>query len=76
VMTVMAVLILLGRWFDLYMQVMPSHWKTPQFGFLELGMAAGTCGLIWLVFVRVLSRAPLVPPHEPVLEARRGHAHH
>jgi hypothetical protein len=76
VMTVMAVLILLGRWFDLYIQVMPSHWKTPQFGLIELGMAAGTAGLIWLVFVRVLSRAPLIPPHEPVLEARRGHAHH
>jgi hypothetical protein len=75
-MTVMAVLILLGRWFDLYMQVMPSHWDGPRFGWMELGMAAGTAGLIWLVFVRGLSRAPLIPVHEPVIEARRGHAHH
>jgi hypothetical protein len=39
-------------------------------------MAAGTAGLIWLVFVRTLARAPLIPIHEPVIEARRGHAHH
>jgi hypothetical protein len=76
VMTAMAVLILAGRWFDLYMQVMPSHWDAPKFGWIELGMAAGTAGLIWLVFVRGLSRAPLIPVHEPVIEARRGHAHH
>jgi len=75
-MTAMAVLILLGRWFDLYMQVMPSHWDAPRFGWMEIGMAAGTAGLIWLVFVRGLSRAPLIPVHEPVIEARRGHAHH
>jgi hypothetical protein len=76
VMTAVAILILAGRWFDLYLQVMPSHWSSPRFGWIELGMAAGTAGLIWLVFVRVLARAPLVPVHEPVIEARRGHAHH
>ena len=76
VMTAMAVLILLGRWFDLYIQVMPSQEPSPRFGLLELGMAAGTLGLIWLVFVRGLSRAPLIPVHEPVIEARRAQAHH
>lgn len=76
VMTAMAILILAGRWFDLYIQVMPSHWDSPRFGWMELGMAAGTAGLIWLVFVRTLARAPLIPVHEPVIEARRGHAHH
>lgn len=75
-MTAMAILILLGRWFDLYIQVMPSHWDSPRFGWMEVGMAAGTAGLIWLVFVRVLARAPLIPVHEPVIEGRRGHAHH
>lgn len=76
VMTAMAILILAGRWFDLYLQVMPSHWSSPRFGWMEPAMAAGTAGLIWLVFVRVLARAPLIPVHEPVIEARRGHAHH
>jgi hypothetical protein len=76
VMTAMAILILAGRWFDLYMQVMPSHWDAPHFGWMELGMAAGTLGVIWLFFVRALSRAPLIPVHEPVIEARRAQAHH
>jgi hypothetical protein len=76
VMTAMAILILAGRWFDLYIQVMPSHWDAPRFSWMELGMAAGTVGLIWLVFARSLARAPLIPVHEPVLEARRGQPHH
>lgn len=76
VMTAMAILILAGRWFDLYIQVMPSHGGPPRFSWMELGMAAGTCGLIWLVFIAGVSRAPLIPVHEPVIEARRGQAHH
>jgi hypothetical protein len=74
VMTVISILILLGRWLDLYIIVMPSKWTSPQFGPLEIGMAAGALGLIWLVVLRGLSRAPLIPPHEPVIAARRRHA--
>lgn len=74
VMSSIAVLVLLGRWLDLYILVMPSKWKSPQFGWLEIAMAAGTAGLIYIVVVRVLSRAPLIPPHEPVIAARPGHA--
>jgi len=76
VMTAMAVLVLVGRWLDLYIIVMPAKWSAPKFGPIEIGMAAGAVGLIFLVLVRGLSRAPLIPPHEPVIEARRGHAHH
>jgi hypothetical protein len=74
VMSSIAVLVLLGRWFDLYILVMPAKWTSPQFGPLEIAMAAGTVGLIYLVVVRGLSRAPLIPPHEPVIAARAGHA--
>jgi len=74
VMSSIAVLVLLGRWLDLYILVMPAKWKSPHFGPLEIAMAAGTAGLIYLVVVRGLSRAPLIPPHEPVIAARRGHA--
>lgn len=75
VMSAVCVLVLLGRWLDLYILVMPSRWSSPRFGILEIAMAAGTAGLIYLIFVRSLSRANLVPPHEPVLALRRGHAH-
>jgi hypothetical protein len=74
VMTAICILVLLGRWLDLYLMVMPSQWEAPRFGLLEIAMAAGCSGLIFLIFVRGLSRAPLVPTHDPVVAARRTHA--
>jgi hypothetical protein len=76
VMTAMAVLILVGRWLDLYIIVMPAKWDSPHFGPIEIGMAIGTVGLIAMIVIRALSRAPLIPLHEPVIEARRQHSHH
>jgi hypothetical protein len=76
VMTAMACLILVGRWIDLYMLVMPSRWESPRFGILELAMAAGTGGMIYLIFIRGLSRAPLIPTHEPTVAAQRALEHH
>jgi hypothetical protein len=76
VMAAMSVLVLLGRWLDLYIMVMPSKWQSPRFGILELAMAAGTGGLIYLVFIRGLSRAPLISPHDPVLAVRSAQDHH
>jgi hypothetical protein len=74
VMAAMAILVLVGRWLDLYIMVMPSHWAAPRFGILEIAMAAGSGGLIYLLVVRGLSRAPLIPTHEPVVAARRARA--
>lgn len=75
VMIAMAVLVLVGRWIDVYLMVMPSHWEAPRFGPLELAMAAGTVGMIGWIVTRGLARAPLVPPHEPVLALRAGTLH-
>jgi hypothetical protein len=69
-MTAVCVLVLFGRWLDLYILVMPSHWTAPRFGVLEVAMAAGCAGLVYLIVVRALSRAPLVPTHDPVIAAR------
>jgi hypothetical protein len=75
VMLVMCIWILVGRWLDLYIMIMPSHWDAPHFGLIEIGMAAGVTGLIYLLFIRGLARAPLVPPHDPVLAIQRAHSH-
>jgi hypothetical protein len=75
VMAGIAILVLFGRWLDLYILVMPAHWPSFTIGPLEIAMAAGTGGLIYLIVVRALSRAPLVPTHEPIVAARRAHAH-
>ncbi|MEO7730175.1 MAG: hypothetical protein ABIY55_04325 [Kofleriaceae bacterium] len=74
IMIGVCMLVLAGRWLDLYIMVMPEQWTSPHVGPLELAMAAGAGGLIYLIVIRGLSRAPLVPPHEPVLAQRHAHA--
>lgn len=74
IMTGICILVLFGRWLDLYILVMPAHWTAPRVGPLEIAMAAGAAALIFLMVVRALSRAPLVPTHDPVIAARRAHA--
>lgn len=67
-------LVLFGHWLDLYLMVVPSRQAAPSFGVLELAMATGTGALLYLVFLRGLRRAPLLPPHDPILAAARPHA--
>ena len=64
-----AVVVLLGRWLDLYLVIMPSVWGAPRFGLAEPLLAAGYGALVVLLFRFHLARAPLVPPHDPVLAA-------
>jgi hypothetical protein len=71
VLAVVSVLFLLGHWLDLYLMVMPPSWAAPQFGLIELSIAAGCAALLYLFFVRGLARAPLVPTNDPVLAADR-----
>jgi hypothetical protein len=69
VLKAICVLLLGGHWLDLYLLIMPSLWSTPKIGPLEIAIAAGYLALIYLLFVRNLFRAPLLPAHEPVLAA-------
>ena len=68
-----AVLLLCGHWLDLYLLVMPSVWKTPRIGFTEIAIAGGCIALLFLVFVRTLNQASLVPLNDPVLAFERLH---
>ena len=72
IMAAMCILVLFGRWLDLYIVVMPFHWESPKVGPIEIAMAAGVVGLVYLIVVRALSRAPLVPPHDATLAALRA----
>ena len=67
-----SVLFLVGHWIDLYVLVMPSKLAAPEFGLIEPLVAAGFAALVFLVFVRGLARAPLVPTNDPVLAADRA----
>jgi hypothetical protein len=62
------VLLLVGRWLDLYLAIAPELWGAPRLGALEVGVAAGYAGLLLLLTMRGLARAPLVPRADPCLE--------
>jgi hypothetical protein len=68
-----AVLLLCGHWLDLYLLVMPSVWKVPRIGFTEIAIAGGCIALLFLVFVRTLNKASLVPLNDPILAFERLH---
>lgn len=64
----MAVLILLGRWLDLYLMILPpvTHGKAPL-PWIEFGMVAGATGLFGLAFLAWFRRAPQMPVRDPLL---------
>jgi hypothetical protein len=76
VLVKVCVVLLAGRWLDLYLMIMPSFaGKTLPIGIVEAGLAAGSFGLFVLAFLCVLRRAPLVPVRDPFLaESLHYHA--
>lgn len=76
VLKVICITVLIGRWLDLYLLVMPDKWATPKIGVFEIPIAAGYAALVYLLFTNALGRAALVPRHDPVLAFETAHAHH
>jgi hypothetical protein len=67
-------LVLLGRWLDLYVQIgpaLPGFTALPTL--LEAGILLGTVGLAGWVCQRSLARAPLIPRHDPYLAESVAH---
>jgi len=62
-----ALLVLVGRWVDLSLMILPGQGDASQLpGLLEAGLLVGTVGVFVLVVSWSLQRAPLVPLHEPL----------
>jgi len=63
-----AVLVLLGRWLDLYLMIYPSIFEgDPLFGVWEIGVALGALGVTASASLWALGRAPIVPLRDPRL---------
>jgi hypothetical protein len=65
---IVAIVLLLGRWIDLYLLVAPETMPTATWGALEVAIAAAYTGVAWQIVSRALSRRPLVVRHDPYLD--------
>jgi len=75
-LALIAGVILVGRWLDLYLLIMPTIWPEPRFGVVEPLCAIVYGALVVLLFRYFAARAPLVPLNDPVLAADAGAGHH
>ncbi|HET6284401.1 MAG TPA: hypothetical protein VFH73_25815 [Polyangia bacterium] len=67
-------ILLVGRWLDLYLMIMPARQTAPRLGIYEVAIAAGYLALAFLVVGANLRRAPLIPLNDPVLAHQRRRA--
>jgi len=74
-LALISVTVLVGRWLDLYLLIMPAVSPEPRLGLPELLLAAGYGALVVALFRHHVARAPLVPPNDPVLAADAAAAH-
>ena len=68
VLAAVSVVVLAGRWLDLYLQILPPSGNAPLAGAAwEIGLAVGAMGLFALAFFAALGRAAVLPVGDPFL---------
>jgi len=63
-----AIVVLLGRWLDVYLLVAPQTVKAPSLGLLEAAIAVAYVGITWHVVSAALAQRPLVVRFDPYLD--------
>jgi hypothetical protein len=69
VLRTVCIVLLVGHWLDLYLLIMPAEWDAPHFGLIEIPLALAYAAVVYLLTVRALPKAPLVPVNDPVMAA-------
>jgi len=67
-------IVIMGHWFDHYQMVTPGVMKgAGELGLLEIGMAIMFMAAFLFVTLTSLTKFPLVPKHDPMMQESLGH---
>jgi hypothetical protein len=61
------IILIIGQWVDLFLQIMPGMIGEFKLGLIEIGTFIGYLGLFTLFITRALSKLPLIPKNHPYL---------
>jgi hypothetical protein len=68
VLAAIALVLLAGRWVDLFVMIFPTQGEMPPNpGNIEIGLMLGAAGFFALTVLGALTQASLVPVHDPYL---------
>ncbi|MCL2258290.1 MAG: hypothetical protein FWC28_07440 [Proteobacteria bacterium] len=63
-----ALVVLLGRWLDIYLMVVPANFVLPPIGWVELSAVLGFAGLFVFLLQRRFQKVPLIAKKDPYLQ--------
>jgi len=72
-MLIVIILLIIGQYIDIFVQVIPGTTGILKFGWIEAGIFLGYSGLFALIVALALSKAKLVPSNHPFLEESLNH---
>ena len=70
---IVASIMLVGMWLDIYAEVMPGSVGSMHIGIYEIGVFIGFAGLFLYLFAQSLSKASLIPVNHPYLSESLAH---
>lgn len=73
VLVAMSIMLLVGLWVMLFIQIVPGSYAHLRFGFTEIGLWLGYAGIFLLLVGYMLSRSSIVPVNHPQLKESIHH---
>jgi hypothetical protein len=73
IVLVVAIILLVGHWIDLFITIFPGSVGHAQVGVIEIGSFLGLAGFFTLVTAYFMSRAAVVPKNHPLIQESYHH---